>query len=260
MITVEKVKALLEELAPIRYSQEMVKNGAYDNSGLLINTGEDTSAIYMMLDLTVDGVKKAVEKNAKIIITHHPAIYNPVSSLSIDDVNTNAVLLAIKNGISVFSMHLNLDTVKNGIDDSLADGLSFGRAKCVKVIDCVLDNGYGKEVEISPTDAETFVENVKKEFESDKIVAYINKGSKIRKFASFCGGGTSSALSYNGDADVIITSDVNHRGVKAFIEGDKQLIILPHYIAENYGFKRFYERVKQNVDIDVYYFDNARYR
>ena len=66
----------------------------------------------------------------------------------------------------------------------------------------------------------------------------------INKIASFCGGGDSHALyvveNAVTDADTIITSDVSHHVLKELIELGKNVMILPHYVSEQYGFYKFY--------------------
>ncbi len=255
---------VLNGIAPIRLSHELIKLGDYDNSGILVRGRDSISKVLFSLDLTNSCVKRAKRLGCDAIVTHHPAIYAPVKSLSIVDPVTSPVLYAIQNKFSVISMHLNLDIVAGGIDDELAKGLGANTCRTIDSLD--EKNGYGKEFVVSPVQLRAFVSNVKKEFNSNKIIFYGNPQKLVSKCASFCGGGSTCAeKSVTGgmtDADVIITSDMPHHVIKELIELEKSIVILPHYVAEEYGFRRFFNNVKETVknDIKVCYFDDKRFR
>ncbi len=90
----------------------------FDNAGLLIGTETAVSnTVLLSLDLTSDVVKEAVQKNAQIIVTHHPVIFNPLKAIS----SESAVFKCIQNNITVISAHTNLDISKNGVNETLAE-------------------------------------------------------------------------------------------------------------------------------------------
>ena len=126
-------------------------------------------------------------------------------------------------------------------------------------------------VEIAPQieaiikDAKMIVEKSKSGIRlNDKIICYGNQ--KVQKVASFCGGGASHALDFvltsKTTADTIVTSDMPHHVLKELIEKDKNVIIIPHYASEDYGFKKFYEYVKEKKDekLKVFYFEDRRFK
>lgn len=94
--------------------------GGHDNSGILLNTGEEIERAVFSLDLSRAAIERAVVRGAKLIVTHHPAIYYPVSELSIADAMGKKLLDCAKNGISVVAMHLNADCAPRGVDYYLA--------------------------------------------------------------------------------------------------------------------------------------------
>lgn len=250
---------LLEQYAPLSLSYKMIEKGSYDNSGIIADNGNGVQKVLFSLDLTLDSVNKAVELGADTIVTHHPAIYAPLKSLSVEG-QGQAVLLAIKNGINVISMHLNLDLAKNGIDYSLSTAFSQGDQTILDMLDN--EHGYGRKVIYNGT-MESLKEKAKEVFKTDKILAY--GSGKIGSIATFCGSGASIALDLIRkdccDVDVIITSDVAHHELLEMIERGKKVLILPHYVSEEYGFNKFYEWTKENNDkIQAYYFDDKRFR
>ena len=117
----------LDNLAPKKLSDEFCQTfGAYDNSGVLIETGEmEIKKALFSLDFSKDAIAKAKKIGANLIITHHPAIYGKISEICTSDFSPlgKKIVDCIQNGIAVISMHLNLDCANGGIDESLMQGV-----------------------------------------------------------------------------------------------------------------------------------------
>ena len=256
-MTPEGLFEKLNVFSPIELSYAYLDKGHYDNSGLIINSGKEIGKVLYSLDLSKQAVMKAKKLNCQAIVTHHPAIYHPIKNLDING-ETAAVMFAVANGLSVISLHLNLDIADEGIDESLAKGLG---AKETKIISYIYgNNGYGREFDIEPIELSGYAERVKTVFSTKKILLYGDKHSIIKKIASFCGGGSGDAAQYSGDADLIVTSDMPHHVIKNLVEKGKNILILPHYAAEEYGFRKFYERTKDAVGCECYYFEDKRFK
>ncbi len=249
----------LEKLAPLSLSQKMIDRGCYDNSGIIVDNGTPVKKVLFALDLSLLAVEKAKSLGCDTIVTHHPAIYTPVKNLSENGV-TKPLITAIKAGINVVSMHLNLDISSCGIDECLSQGLG---AKQSKIIENVTEKeGYGRAFFVDGVEIRDYVESVKKEFSSDKII-YYGQG-KVEKVASFCGSGGDSALSavFCGlEVDTVVSSDVAHHVLKELIERGKKVIIIPHYVSENYGFNKFSNLVEKTLNgkIQAFYFEDKRF-
>ena len=260
MYSLDKFFGVLDKIAPIKYSLMQIEQGDYDNSGILVKMHDEVKSALFSLDLSVEAVKRAKRLKCDTVVTHHPAIYHPVKSLSIDG-DTAAVALAINYGLNVISMHLNLDVAEGGIDDGLFHGLGGGKCKFLNGLDEKAH--YGKEFEVSGTLAD-FKKRINKEFGTNKTLVYGNLKSKAGVVASFCGAGSEYALSYvrgGGVADTIVTSDMPHHVLKELTERGKRVIILTHYASENYGFKRFFDRIKGDLKggAEVFYFEDKRF-
>lgn len=259
MCKINDFLAFLEQFAPLELSYKMIAKGGYDNSGIIVNSGSDVQKVLFSLDLNSECIKRAVELGVDTIVTHHPAIYAPLKSLSVEG-EGEAVLLAVQKGLNVISMHLNLDLAKKGIDFSLASAFSGDKQTILDDLDGT--HGYGRKV-LFEGDMESLEKMAKAIFKTDKIITY--GSGKINSIATFCGSGASIVLSLikkgQCDVDVIITSDIAHHELLEMIEKGKKVLILPHYVSEEYGFNKFYDWVKQNNDkIQAYYFDDKRFR
>ena len=132
MYKISDLTTLIQQIAPLSLSYKLIEKGSYDNSGLLVKLSDSADKILFSLDLSEGAVMHAVQNNCDTIVTHHPAIYSPIKSVNIDV--DKGLALALKNGINVISMHLNLDVCSLGIDDCLCQGLGGKSPKIIDVI------------------------------------------------------------------------------------------------------------------------------
>lgn len=261
MFNLKEFYDILCDYAPIELSKKQIEQGAYDNSGILIKQTDKVERVLFCLDLSISSVEFAKRNKCDTIITHHPAIYAPLKSVSVD--NNKALLLAIKWGFNVISMHLNLDVAPLGIDAVLAKTLGAKDYKILRYIDS--SHGYGREFSLPKTTFQKYVEFVKKALATKKVIAYGKKTDLIDKVASFCGAGGQEALDCVNkkatQSQVIVSSDMPHHIITALVESGLKVIIIPHYSAENIGMKEFYNQIKAKTQdkAQIFYFDDKRF-
>ncbi len=236
---INEIFNVLNEYAPIELSNAFCTaiNG-FDNSGIIAHVSEDITGALFSLDLTCKAVDKAIETGCNLIITHHPAIYKPISCLNDGD----ALLKALNNKIGVISFHLNLDVANEGIDYQLAKGLG---AKNQEILIPLGENvGYGRKFTVNQT-LEEIAERYKKEFSSSKVMVYGNLNEKVDKMATFCGAGLDeSEICLASDCDLLLSADVKHHVILKALSQGKKLIEVTHYSSEFYGFNKFYQVIK----------------
>lgn len=242
-----KLKAVydsVDSLAPFALSREYCeKYDGYDNSGILLDCGEEITGVLFSLDLSSAAVQRATESGANCIVTHHPAIYSPLRALKAEG-EGGAVLACARKGISVISAHLNLDCAEGGIDDCLMRGLGANKAQAVAYP--LTGGGYGKFFSVPPCEFQEFVARAQNNFRTARTVAYGN--GKTEKVASFCGAGTDAdtvKFALEQGADTFVSSDGKHHLIAELAERGVNVLFLTHYAAEHYGFTRFYENMKK---------------
>ena len=235
-----EIYALIDGLAPFALSREYCeKYGAYDNSGILLDCGKEITNIFFSLDCSMRAVEEARRFKADLIVTHHPAIFTPIKGLTAN----NPVTECAKAGISIISAHLNLDSARGGIDESLAAAL--GAKKKIVRMHTLSCGGYGSVFKIDPTPLDKFVQKVKTELASERVVVYGNR--PVEKIASFCGAGfgeDSVAFALEQGADTFVSSDAKHHLIAQAVERGLNVLCLMHYAAEQYGFYEFYQKIK----------------
>lgn len=107
-----------------------------DNIGLLIGRPEQAiSNILVALDLTDEVIAEAVKKRVNLIVTHHPALFHPLKSIT-PSTQTGAMALSlIERNIAVYAAHTNLDSVKWGVNYSLAGSLGLRNVRILSPIE-----------------------------------------------------------------------------------------------------------------------------
>lgn len=267
---------IADEIAPKALSDEICKTlGWFDNSGILIDTGEEIRGVLFSLDLSFAAIERAAEAGANLIVTHHPAMYGKFNRISANEFDPlgEKLVRCLKNGISVISMHLNLDCAVDGTDSALASGIksvayaatSEERRKenaeaieqsPVAVMHPLSSGGYGRAYEIFQTPLGVLAKGIQKEFSTERVLVYGDGERKISKVASFCGaGGDEEAVAFalkNG-ADLIVSSDFKHHVLTFACERGLAVLSLTHYASEEYGFKKYYEKIRGRIQIPCGY-------
>ncbi|HPO54394.1 MAG TPA: Nif3-like dinuclear metal center hexameric protein [Ignavibacteriaceae bacterium] len=107
-----------------------------DNPGIQVGSAEARARnVLICLDLTREIVKEAVLNKCNLIISHHPLIFNPIRKIQIsDDPTSQLIELLIKNNITLYSAHTNLDFSKNGVSFQLAKTLGLKNISFLKAL------------------------------------------------------------------------------------------------------------------------------
>ncbi len=112
---IRHITRVIEDFAPLLFQE------SYDNAGLLVGDGEQvTGGVLLCLDVTEEVVEEAVEKGAGLIISHHPVIFGGIKKLTADDPAGQIILKAVRNNISVYAAHTNIDSVWGGVNSRIA--------------------------------------------------------------------------------------------------------------------------------------------
>jgi dinuclear metal center YbgI/SA1388 family protein len=123
-MTVKEVVSIIEEFAPLGYQEH------YDNSGLIIGSPSSiVNGILLTIDVTPEVIEHALEKNANLIIAHHPVIFSGIKRLNGSNYTELTVMSAIKNGISIYCAHTNIDSVWNGVSMAMANMIDLSDIK-----------------------------------------------------------------------------------------------------------------------------------
>lgn len=98
-----------------------------DNVGLQVGSADrEVENIFLCLELTREALKEAIKKKCNLIITHHPFIYQPLKKLEFHkNPKSKLIEILIKNDITLYSAHTNLDFTRDGVSFALAKKLEL---------------------------------------------------------------------------------------------------------------------------------------
>lgn len=198
----------------------------WDNPGLMIGSlSDECSGVIVALDLTKDVVNQALQNGCNLIVTHHPFFFSAIKSIDTDDSKGEIIKDVLKNGLTVYSAHTNLDECEDGLCVTLAKLLG-GRN--------LVPDGVGVVCDVDETTLKGFAKHVANTLKDDSVKYNGNDDKPIRKMLCICGGGASdSAYNYAKDvADVFVTGDFKHHLYVASENDDFPVVEFSHYHSE----------------------------
>jgi len=117
---IKEVINIIEEWAPLAYAED------FDNVGLLVGDAQqECSGVLVTLDALEAVVEEAVQKKMNLIVSFHPIIFSGLKKLTPKTYVERTVIKAIKNDISIYSIHTTLDNHKQGVSNQLAKRLGL---------------------------------------------------------------------------------------------------------------------------------------
>lgn len=229
------VITFIEKTAPKELAEK------WDSPGLKTGSlNSEISKILVSLDISPTVVQEAIDKECNMIISHHPILFHPISYISED--NEKALCLAIKNNISIYCAHTNLDFAVGGINDSLAEIIGLKNIQK----DESGKHAYGN-LEKSLTISE-FVESIKTNLGTACVTAVIPKHILNTNHISKIG---VSSGSYDGNidwalelgVDVLVTGELKHFEYLSLNEENIVTIGAGHYFTEIPGMRALAKRL-----------------
>lgn len=223
---IKQVLSYLEEKFPLYLKED------WDNSGIQIgDLDEEVTGIMISLDLDEEVIKKSIISDCNLIINHHPLIFSPIKSIDLSKTYNKNIKMLIKENISVYAMHTNLDKAKGGVNDNLAKILGIDKVKNLDVYNKYPLARYG---DIKKIKASLFAEKVKESLKCKKIILYGDMDKEISKIG-LCGGAGSEFIedAIKKDLDLIITSDVKYHEA---LDHYRDIVIIDpgHFASENH--------------------------
>ncbi|MBR5517604.1 MAG: Nif3-like dinuclear metal center hexameric protein [Clostridia bacterium] len=234
MAKVVDIVNLMKALAPVELAED------WDNVGLLIGDSErEVNKIIVMLDFDKQGLEEALAVGADMIITHHPAIMPKISSIT-----DPLYLTLIENKISLCSMHTNLDSADEGVNQVLAETLGLSD---IEPID--FDGLFGRIGYISECTLGEFIQTVKLALDIDHVRYVGSKKNIINKVAVVGGGGADFIPNAKiAGCDVYITADVKYHQAQLADKLGLNVIDAGHFETENPVIHKVSRYLRGNVE------------
>jgi len=121
----------METIAPTALAQE------WDNVGLL--AGDLKAAVrraMLTIDLTGPVVDEGIRKKIDLIVSYHPPIFKPISSLCTPGSGMESLVFrCVRNGMAVYSPHTALDAADGGTNDAIAQLCGIYQTEPLEYVD-----------------------------------------------------------------------------------------------------------------------------
>lgn len=138
---VADVCAAMEKIAPTALAQE------WDNVGLL--AGDLKAAVrrvMLTIDLTGPVVDEAFRKKIDFIVSYHPPIFKPISSLCTPGSGMESLVFrCIRNGVAIYAPHTALDAADGGTNDALAHLCGIDQTEPLEYVDAPKNLALSRE-------------------------------------------------------------------------------------------------------------------
>lgn len=224
---ISEIEAFFNERFPASLSCD------WDNDGLLVcpDRDRDVRLVITCLDVTLSVIDKAVEAGAELIISHHPLLYHPVSRITEDDLVGQKLLLLIRHGISLLSLHTRFDAAQGGLNEHFAKSLGVRVEEHVTLLPeepNIGDLGFLSE-RMTPEELARHAAAV-----LDAPVKLYSAGVSVERVGVCCGGGKDLVLpALEAGADAFISGDIPYHTAQSAMERGMTVIDCGHHASED---------------------------
>ena len=243
MTYVADILQFIQSIAP----PELKVDG--DNVGLLCGRKDkEVRKVLLALDPVTQVCREAAQMGADLLVTHHPLIFTPLSSVTDQTTTGHAVMTLLSHDIAAINAHTNLDCAEGGVNDTLAGVLGLdGISKVPGDGENLLRMGQVPQQGLS-----AFLPHVKNALQCAGL-RYADGGRPVRKVA--VGGGSCGFAMHTvleAGCDTFVTADVKYNQFCDAQELGLNLIDAGHFCTENPVITVLAEKLKaQFPDIQV---------
>jgi dinuclear metal center YbgI/SA1388 family protein len=227
-VRLHAVADLLEELAPSQLAAE------WDNSGWQLRLDDhDLRALLISVDATPAVVKEAREMGANLLITHHPLFFGGLRRLDAKTLAGQTALAAAWAGLSILSLHTNLDAAPRGTSWALAEALGLEGLRVLEPGQSE-DSGFGLLTRAAaPRSLGNWASLAQHRLASRPLAVSGNLDESHHLVAVMGGsGGAHLDHALASGASLYITADIRYHEAQKAHAANLSLIVLDHFASE----------------------------
>jgi len=226
---VAQVLAILDEIAPPSLAED------WDSIGLMIGRLDaEVSGIVVSLDASWEAVAAALESGADCLVSHHPALFKPLSVIDLAAPAGQVAAAAIRGGMNLLAAHTNLDSAIGGVNDVLAELLGIDEVKPLVPITERPGAGLGRVGRLGERlRLATLVGRVKESLRIDRVRVVGRAEMQVRRLAVCSGsGGSLIHAAAAAEAQALLTGEVGYHDAREAEALGLAVIEAGHYATE----------------------------
>ena len=220
----------------------------WDNDGIMVcpDSNAEVKKVLLTLDVTEEIVDYAIDRGFDLIISHHPLIFRPLSSVTEESHVSRKVVKLIANAISVFSFHTRADRANGGVNDRLAEILGLTNTIPFG------EDGMGRIGTLAEEyELEIFADAVKLALGADSIKV-ADGYNTVKRVAVLGGDGKDFVLdAFKMGADTYVSGRLSYNVMEEAADMGINLIEAGHYFTE-LPITEFFSEIIAKLDPDIY--------
>ena len=230
----------LEEIVPSGLVEE------WDNSGMQLGDPDwPVERIWVALDPLPEVISAACQKDVDLVITHHPLIFKSLDVIDVSTMEGDVIQKALSHRVAIFSAHTNLDRIKDGVNDVLAEKIGLQK---ITALSENMDSGiagFGRIGDLAqPVPLSELANTLKRALNIGRVKMVGNLDTIVQKVAVCSGSGSSMVGAFfDTSADLFISGDLRYHDARKFEFGRKSLIDIGHFASEHLIVNAFAERL-----------------
>ncbi len=234
MTKLKEITQFFDSVAPSSFQE------SYDNSGLIFgHLDSEINTILITLDVTEKVIDEAIEKNAQLIVSHHPLVFSGLKKFTGKNDVERSLIKAIQNNIAIYAAHTNLDSVPGGVNGKICEKLELKNCSILQPADGQLK----KLVTFIPENHSDTVRKAVFEAGAGQIGNY-----------DFCGYMTEGSGSFRGNENT--NPFVGEKGKIHYEKEIRFETIFPAHLQEKIIHAMLQAHPYEEVAYDIYQLDN----
>lgn len=259
-VLVRDFMKLIESHAPVSYKED------YDNVGLMVGSEEDViQGILFSMDTTNAVIGEAKRLGANLIVSHHPMLFVKPSTITDSHLQGRKIIELIRSRINVYAAHTNLDSVKDGMNDTLVRMFEYIDFDILDQCSFDYDSGIGRMVYLRwAVKLSEFIKKTKTVLGIENLRYSGDLNQTVRRVAIINGSGQSYFKKAVAEgADCILTGDTTYHHVQELEEQGIAVVDPGHFASEQQVFYNLMKRmVKEFIaghgELPVYFSEVER--
>ena len=240
---------------------------SWDNIGLQVgDPNAPVQRLMVALDATENVLEAASEQKVRMVLTHHPLLFRPVSSLDISKQLPRLLAGFLRKSIALAAAHTNLDSTVGGVSDLLANALGLSDVKPLHTSEPNPPSvGLGRIGNLPyGCKLSEIMHKVSSMLGNPGLLVVGHPGQMITRVA-LCGGSGSDLwpMAIDEDADLFLSAEIKHHIAREAEQMGKAIIDAGHFYTEWPVVPAMAEYMKQQAseegwDLEVYIFDDEK--
>ncbi|MFN8147278.1 MAG: Nif3-like dinuclear metal center hexameric protein [Candidatus Nanopelagicales bacterium] len=234
----------------------------WDAVGLVCgDPAAEVRRVLVAVDPVAATVDEALGLGADLLLTHHPLLLRPVSSVAATTPAGALVHRLVSGGCALLAAHTNADVAREGVSDDLAAALGL-TVVAPLLPDGDGTTGLGRIGTIEPLSLEAFAAHVAASLPvtAHGVRVQGDPARRVQRVAVIGGsGGDALGVAAAAGVDVVVTSDLKHHvALDHLAAGGPALVDVAHFASEwpwvpAYASLLHRDLLAAGYDVDVQY-------